>query len=126
MGRNNIVITAYGHGKTIDKIAVSLFEPPRYYQESADVETYCDTINSLELKGESWVFVKKISENTQYDLDVFLPLKFSSVILKLDNKVIQKILREVEIYDIGNSLKGEDERVKEKIFSNMSERAAKC
>ena len=126
MKMNNIVVTAYGHGKTIDKIAVSLFEGNswHYGQPSPDAATYCNTINSLELKDNSWVFAKIISENAQYDLDVFLPIKFSSVIAKLDDRAIQKVLREVNTYDIANSLDGEDETVREKIFSNMTKRAA--
>lgn len=127
MGRDDIVITAYGHGKTIDKIAVSLFEisfSGHYGQPlMSGAETYCKTINSLELKDDTWVFAKKIPENTQYGLDVFLQLKFSSVINKLDNRDIQTVLREVGIDDIAKSLKGEDETVQEKIFSNMSKRA---
>ena len=126
MGRDNIVITAYGHGKTIDKIAVSSFEFSGHYGQSSpsDAETYCNTINSLELKDDSWVFAKKISENIQYGLASFLPLKLSSVIPKLDNRAIQTVLRKVDISDIAKSLKGEDETIQEKIFSNMSRRAA--
>jgi hypothetical protein len=126
--RKTIVITTYGHNKTIDRIAVSLFETSEddYYIPSPDAETYCDTINTLELKGDSWVFAKILSENTQYELwDVLFPLKFSDVIMKLDDMTIQKILGKVKFREIAMSLKDQDKRVQDKIFANMSKKASK-
>jgi hypothetical protein len=121
------VITVYGHNKVIDKIAVSLFDKSKdsYYVHSDDsnAKTYCDTINGLKLEGDSWIFAKIVSENTQYTLDAFLPLKFD-IILSLDDKAIQKILREVDEQEIAKALKGSNEMVQEKIFNNMSKRAA--
>jgi flagellar motor switch protein FliG len=124
--RKTIVVTAYGHNKTLDKIAVSSFEisEDRYYnKQSSDAETYCDTINSLGLKDDSWIFAKILSENTQYSLDVFLPLEFSDVIMKLDNRAIQKVLREIDSQELAICLKDQDETVKERIFTNMSKRS---
>lgn len=45
-------------------------------------------------------------------------------IIFLDNRSIQRILREVETKDLGMALKGAKDEVKELIFKNMSERAA--
>jgi hypothetical protein len=126
--RKAIVVTVYGHNKTIDKIAVSLFEiSESFYRgnQSYDAEIYCNTINTLELEGDSWIFAKTLSENTQYELDVLLPLKFSDVIMKLDNLTVQEVLRRFNFQEIAIFLMGEDERVKEKIFANMSKRASK-
>jgi flagellar motor switch protein FliG len=122
----SIVITAYGHNKTIDKIAVNSFEGPenRYTDQKSDAKTYCDTINALELKGDSWVCAKIFSENTQYSLDVFIPLNFSDVIIKLDNIAVQKVLREADSQDLAMSLRDQDETVKEKVFINMSKRVS--
>jgi flagellar motor switch protein FliG len=121
------VITVYGHNKTIDKIAVSLFdksESGHYgYDTDSNAETYCNTINGLKLEGESWILAKLVSENTQYELDAFLPAKFA-LIAELDDRAIQKILRETDSQDIAKALKGENEAVQEKIFNNMSKRAA--
>jgi flagellar motor switch protein FliG len=126
--RKDIVVTAYGHDKNIDTISVSLFEfSENDYRNSqkSDAEKYCDAINSLELKCDSWVFAKIFSENKQYSPDVFLPVNFSDVILKLDNRAIQKILREVDFQELVKSLKDQDELVKEKIFASMSKRASR-
>lgn len=45
-------------------------------------------------------------------------------IINIQDKDIQRILREVDRRDLALSLKVADERLKQKIFSNMSERAA--
>ncbi len=45
-------------------------------------------------------------------------------IAKLDDRSIQRILREVETKDLAMSLKGTNEDVKDKVLKNMSERAA--
>jgi len=113
----DIVITAYGHDETIDKIAVSTFDSPDGYgyRHNSDAITYCYNINKLELNGNSWIFAKIISQNTQYSLDSFLPFKFD-VFLKLDDRAIQKVLREVDSKEFAKALKGEKEAVRERIF----------
>ena len=44
-------------------------------------------------------------------------------IVKLEDRAIQRILREIDTKDLAMSLKGTKDDVKEKIFKNMSERA---
>ena len=131
--RKDIVITVYGHEKIVDKFAISAFDKSidefarnDFYIGNSNAETYCDIINSLELNGNSWVFAKMISKNTLYQpytLDTFLPLRFD-IILKLDDRSIQRMLRELKFKEIAMALKGENETIREKIFSNISKRAA--
>jgi flagellar motor switch protein FliG len=45
-------------------------------------------------------------------------------LIKLGDRDIQRVLREVETKELGLALKGAQDEVKEKIFRNMSERAA--
>jgi flagellar motor switch protein FliG len=117
------VITTYGHGNVIDKIAVSLFEEPESHDDDSNAKTYCDTINSLELQGEAWVFAQIVSENTQYSLDMFHPLRFD-ILLKLDDHAIQRVLQYVDSQELIKALKGANTEVQDKIFQNMSKRAA--
>jgi flagellar motor switch protein FliG len=117
MGNIKIVLTADGHDKTIDKISVSLFE-------ASDADTYCNTINSFELKDDKWVIAKTVDENKQYGLSAFFPVRFSDVILRLYDRSIQKVLREVDSQELVKALKDQDLSVQEKIFNNMSKRAA--
>ena len=122
----SIVITTYGHEKTIDKIAVSLFDETDagyYNNDDKNAKTYCDIINSLELKGDSWVIAKIVSENIQYTLDNFLHVTFD-LILKLDDRSLQKVLREIRDYDLAIAIKSENEEIREKVFRNMSKRAS--
>ena len=123
----DIVITVYGHKDEIDNIAVSLFdkpEPDYYgYKTESNANAYCNTLNKLKLEGESWVHAKVVSENAPYSLNVFYPVKFD-MILALHDRSLQKVLREVNSLDLARALKGEKEIVKEKVFCNMSPRAA--
>jgi len=122
----SIVITAYGHEKTIDRIAVSLFDEIDAGYTNLDdrnAKTYCDTVNNLELKGDSWVIAKIVSENNQYTLDNFLHVTFD-LILKLDDRSLQKVLREIRDYDLAIAIKSENEEIREKVFRNMSKRAS--
>jgi flagellar motor switch protein FliG len=125
--RSSIVVTAYGHDKSIDKIAVSLFEAPENHcgnNQNSDAKTYCDMINSLALKDDTWVFAKILSENARYALDMFLPLNFSDILIKLDDRAIQRILSEVDSQELIRALKDQDEIVKERVFTNMSTKAS--
>jgi hypothetical protein len=117
------VITAYGHDKTIDKISVSLFDKAAHDYYDKNARTYCNTINSLKLEGDLWVFAKIVSENTLYPLDSFLFLDFD-MLATLDDRTIQEILRKVDSQDFAMALKIKNEAVQEKIFRNMSKRAA--
>jgi hypothetical protein len=117
------VITVYGHNRTIDTIAVSSFDEPHQNGGGSNAETYCDTINGLVLEGNAWVFAKAVSENTQYALDMFMPLHFG-VILSLDDRAVQRVMRELDSQELAVALKGEDEAIQQKIFRNMSKRAA--
>jgi hypothetical protein len=119
----DLVITACGHDAVIDTISVSTFDRDgNHYSHDSNAKMYCGNINALELKGKSWIVAEIVSENTQYALGSFLPLKFE-VLLKLDDAAVQKVLREVDSQDLARALKNAQETVKEKIFSNMSKRA---
>ena len=48
---------------------------------------------------------------------------FEDIVL-LDDRSIQKVLREVDTQDLAKALKGVDAEVQEKIFRNMSKRAS--
>jgi flagellar motor switch protein FliG len=45
-------------------------------------------------------------------------------IVMLDDRAIQKVLREVDSADLGKALKSVDAEVQDKIYKNMSKRAA--
>ena len=125
IGEKSVVITVYGHGKVIDKIAIGLFNEDTNRHTDSNAGVYCETINSLELKENTWVMAKIISENTPYYLDFFCPLDLSDMVSRLDNLAIQKVIREVGSNDLAKALKGAKEEVSIKLFSNMSKKAKK-
>ena len=69
-----------------------------------------------------------LEEIEEFDPDLAAQIKqkmftFEDVVL-VDNKGLQKVLRKVESKELAIALKAASREVKEKIFSNMSERAA--
>ncbi len=69
-----------------------------------------------------------ISKLEEKDQDVAFEIKrlmfLFDDIIHLQDRDIQRILKEVDRKDLGLSLKVADDKVKDKVFSNMSERAA--
>jgi len=123
----DIVITAYGHKDEIDNIAVCLFdkqEPDRYgYYGESNADKYCNALNKLKLEGESWVIAKIVSESAPYSLDAFCPVTFETI-LGLDDRSLQRVIREVDSQDLAKAMKNENEEVQGRIFRNMSLRAS--
>jgi hypothetical protein len=109
-----IVITVYGKNEAIDKIAFNIFD-------EASAKVYCTNVNSLVLQG-AWIYSKIVYEHIQYPLDE-LPVKFDCILM-LDNRSIQKVLREVDTQDLAKALKGTDKKTQDKVFINMSKKAA--
>jgi len=118
----NIVITTYGHDRIIDKISVSLFDCLN--DEDQNIENYCTTINNLKLKDNNWVFAKFISQNTPYFFHTFIPLQFDDIVQKLDNRTLQKIIREIDVNVLAKALKNENEIIQSIIFKGMTKRAS--
>jgi flagellar motor switch protein FliG len=69
-----------------------------------------------------------LAQIEQIDPDVSLEIKrlmfLFDDIINIQNKDIQRIMKEVDRRDLGLAMKIADEKLREKIFSNMSERAA--
>jgi len=113
----NIVVTTDGHNRTIDRFSFSLLE-------NSEADKYCDTVNSLDLKGDAWVLATIVSENKKYGLSEFIPVDFSDLLLKLDDRSIQKFMREIDSQELVRSLKNVTVEVQNRIFNNMSKKAA--
>ncbi len=77
---------------------------------------------SVSISKEILSEIENKDPNTALEIKRLMFL-FDDIVL-LQNKEIQRILKEVDRKDLALSLKIADEKVKEKIFSNMSERAA--
>lgn len=75
-------------------------------------EVYQEILNALEQRDA------ELSERVQQAMFTFEDL------VKLDDRSLQRILREVDMRELAVALKGASEELKEKIFRNMSQRAA--
>jgi flagellar motor switch protein FliG len=121
---------------TLDKIGTSMVdEVAKFFDEAlyeADdsvnvvkggVDLMANILNELDsFSGE--VILEKIDENNS-ELAAAIKQKmftFDDVVL-VDNMGLQKVLRRVESQELAKALKAASSDVKEKIFSNMSERA---
>jgi hypothetical protein len=122
--KKEMVVTAYGHDNVIDKIAVSSFDGSTgkdwQYKYESDAQTYCKTVNGLKLMEGSWVYARIVPENTPVALDLFLPSRFSVLIQKTTDKVLQKVFMKIDKEELATALKGCSEEVLEKVSRNMS------
>jgi len=83
--------------------------------------SYCFNINSLELKDGRWAYARIVEEQEKIIPARIIGLK---IINTLNDNAIQKFLWEVDSQELAKALKGEDKEVQDKIFRNMSKRAA--
>jgi hypothetical protein len=119
-----IVLTMYGKNDIIENISVSLFDRnEQYYSEAKwNAVNYCNNINDLELKDGQWIYASIIDENKKIIL--LKPPKFD-IINRLDDRALQKVLREISNIDLAKALLETTEETKEKVYKNMSKRAAR-
>ena len=94
------------------------------FSQAGGVEAVADILNRTDRASE-----KRIMEALEtHDIDLAervreLMFVFEDIV-KLDDRSVQRVLREVETKDLALALKGANDEVKEKIFKNMSERAS--
>jgi hypothetical protein len=120
------VITAWGKGTTVEKIAFSRFKNDKEgFQESTMAETYCTMVASISSGGESWVNALIVGEGETLNLEKLLPRPDLWTLLPLfDDRAVQKILRETDSNVLTKALKISTPELREKFFKNMSARAA--
>ncbi|GHT87422.1 hypothetical protein FACS1894137_14720 [Spirochaetia bacterium] len=100
-------------------IAVSVFLCNRLVEGSI----FCDFINHLPLADGEKMFARRVLMGREYDLETRPSFAFEDLI-KLDDRMIQKILRETDSSHLAVALQDSGEELQEKIFRNMSRRAA--
>lgn len=94
------------------------------FSQVGGIETTAEIMNNIDRNVSKNIFDRlsesdpKLSEEIRKKMFVF------EDILKLDDRTIQRILREVDTRDLTLSLKGSSEELKSKILSNMSQRAS--
>ncbi|MBY0449350.1 MAG: flagellar motor switch protein FliG [Cyanobacteria bacterium] len=88
------------------------------------VESLADILNRSDRTTEKAIMDELEISNPELAEEVRQLMFVFEDLVHLDDRSIQRVLREVETKDLALSLKGSNENVKEKILRNMSERAA--
>lgn len=89
-----------------------------------DIETSARIFSAMNYNSCEKVLplIQKLSPETFSELDKRI-FRFEDIVL-LDDRSIQKVLREVDTGELAKALKGADSEVCDKIYRNMSKRAA--
>jgi hypothetical protein len=111
---DTFVLLLFGKGDKVTHCAVSM-------QDNS--ERFCALINNLRLADGETVYARVIKAGEKIVLKHPYPRPFSSIAAMSDDDV-KALLREVDAIDIARALKKADYAVTEKIFKNMSDRAA--
>lgn len=109
----------------IEKIVESKFSSVvvQDFSKAGGVESLANILNRADRSTERNVIELLEVQNPQLAEEVRELMFVFEDIVNLDDRAIQRVLREVDTKDLAMSLKGTKEDVKEKIFKNMSERA---
>jgi hypothetical protein len=84
---------------------------------------FCHFVKRLPLDGEDKLVARRITANVEHSLEKYQPFKFDDFV-KINDKVIQLVLHEVESQILAFALKEAKDEMKDKFFINMSRRAA--
>jgi flagellar motor switch protein FliG len=94
------------------------------YTSAGGIDSIVEVLNNVD-RGTEKIIIEALEED---DPELAEEIKkrmfvFEDIVL-LDDRSIQKVLREVDTSDLAKALKGVDAEVQEKIFRNMSKRAS--
>lgn len=94
------------------------------FTQAGGIDTVVEILNNVD-RGTEKIIIEALEEE---DPELAEEIKkrmfvFEDIVL-LDDRSIQKVLREVDSQELAKALKGVDSEVQEKIFRNMSKRAA--
>ncbi|MCL2764246.1 MAG: hypothetical protein FWD40_03060 [Treponema sp.] len=125
MSKEKIVaITLCGNKKSLDRFSIKVFVNDESDNDAIEkADDYCSAVNNLELKGDTWAFARIVQEDRSYSIRDLIPFRFDNF-FDLDDRSIQRVLREVDSTVLAKALKDVCETSREKIFKNVSKRAA--
>ncbi len=109
----------------IEKIVESKFSSivVQDVSKAGGIQTLANILNRADRSTEKNVIEMLKDDNPELVEDVKALMFVFEDIVNLEDKAIQRVLREVDTKDLAVSLKGINDSVRDKIFKNMSERA---
>jgi len=94
------------------------------YSTAGGVKSLADILNHADRTTERNVLDQLAEANGEIAEEVRLLLFTFEDVVKLDDRSIQMVLKEVDQKDLAVALRGVSDAVKDRIFANMSERGA--
>jgi flagellar motor switch protein FliG len=94
------------------------------FSQVGGVDTAAEIMNSIDRTSERKIMEKLSYDSPELAEEIRRRMFVFEDIVKLDDRSVQIVLREVETRDLALALKGASEDVKQKIFKNISKRAA--
>lgn len=110
----------------IEKIIESKFSSvvSQDFSQAGGVDALANILNRTDRQTEKKIMETLESEDMDLAEQVRQLMFVFEDIVKLDDRSIQRLLREIETKDLAMALKGANGEVKDKIYKNMSERAS--
>ncbi|MCX7786253.1 MAG: flagellar motor switch protein FliG [Spirochaetes bacterium] len=94
------------------------------YTSAGGVESIVDILNLVDRSTEKSIIESLEEEDPELAEEIKKRMFVFEDIVMLDDRAIQKVLREVDTAELAKALKAVDSEVQDKIFRNMSKRAA--
>lgn len=110
--------------KEIEQVLESKFSNivSQDFAEAGGIQTVVDILNSVDRGTEKYILEEIDMKNAELSDEIRKRMFVFEDIVELDNRSIQRIIREVDNSQWAIALKGASEDVKEAIFTNMSNR----
>lgn len=94
------------------------------YTSAGGIDAIVEVLNQVDRGTEKIIIEALEEEDPELAEEIKKRMFIFEDIVLLDDRSIQKVLREVDNQDLGKALKGVDAEVQEKIYRNMSKRAS--
>jgi len=94
------------------------------YTVAGGIGTIVDILNLVDRSTEKTIIESLEEDDPELAEEIKKRMFIFDDIVLLDDRAIQKVLREVDTQDLAKALKGVDSEVQDKIFRNMSKRAS--
>lgn len=88
------------------------------------IDYIAEVMNNMDRANEKFIFDELGKENEELADTIRKKMFVFEDIVSMDNRSIQRFIRECDVKDIVYALKGSDENIKELVFSNVSSRMA--
>ena len=113
---NTLIIVLRGTGNKVEEVMITRFESGRAAHMFIKSQEY-------DYENGKWCRCEFVEDWRWIKMQRNSPGDFKDILF-LDDRAIQKIMREIDSQELAKALKGTIPEIQEKIFRNMSKRAA--